>query len=115
MKILLLIIAYLIFNTAGLSLLKMSTLNLKLASYSDYLELFTKPEFILGFLLYAASFLAWVVMLSKKDISYIYPIVIGLSYIVIMITAIILFRDSFTLNKALGSTLIGLGVIFISL
>jgi uncharacterized membrane protein len=109
------ILTYLVLNTLGLTLLKLGTQNVKLDSFSDYAYLLMKPQFIFGFFLYAASFLTWVMILSKKDISYIFPMVIGLSYFCVMIVAVFFLKDTLTINKIIGSVLIGLGVIVISL
>jgi len=87
---------------------------MKLELVSDYFSLLFKPQFIFGFALYAASFLTWILILSKKDISYAYPIVMGLGYVTVMVTAAIFFKDSFSFNKILGAIFVGLGVVIIS-
>jgi small multidrug resistance pump len=113
MSIIIYIIAYLLCSTAGLMFLKSSIISLKLVSFLDYLSLFTNIKFIFGFLLYVISFLTWLVLLSRKDLSYIYPIVIGLSYFLIMLTAALFLREGFTVGKIIGASFIGIGIIII--
>lgn len=111
MSIVFFVILYLIANTTGLYFLKTSVTGVPLDSIVSYMKLLTNYKFIIGFLLYAMSFLVWIVLLSKKDLSYIFPIVIGLSYVCIIIMAILVLKEDFTLSKAVGATLIGLGIV----
>lgn len=113
MNIIIFIITYLFCSTIGLMLLKTSVTGVQFHSISSYIHLLTNYKFIIGFLLYAASFLVWLVLLSRKDLSYIYPIVIGLSYLFIMLTAVFILKENLTIGKALGAILIGLGIIII--
>ena len=66
-------------------------------------------------MLYSASFIVWLILLSKKDLVSIYPIVIGLSYLLIMVTAVIFLKEHLTFYGAMGAALIGLGIIIISM
>lgn len=108
-----LIVAYLIFSTAGLMLLKSSVVGGDFSSIRSYFQLLANYKFVVGFFLYAFSFIVWIFLLSKKDLSFIYPIVVGLSYVLIMVMAIIILKENFTMNKALGALLIGAGIIII--
>lgn len=111
MNIVIFIVAYLVCSTIGLMLLKTSIAGVELQSISSYAKLLLSYKFIVGFLLYAASFLVWLILLSRKDLSYIYPIVIGLSYMLIMLMAIFILKENFTIGKAIGAMLVGLGII----
>lgn len=115
MSLIVFVILYLISSTAGLMFLKESVSGFEVFSFQTCLELLSDYKFIFGFFLYAFSFIMWLVLLSKKDLSFIYPIVIGLSYISIMAMAILIFKEDFTLNKATGASLIGVGIIVIFL
>lgn len=111
MNIFLFIIIYLICSTAGLALLKTSVSGIEINSLISFVKLAGSYKFILGFLLYASSFLTWILILSRKDLSYIYPIVIGLSYFFVMGMAVIILRENFTIGKFIGAVLIGLGIV----
>ena len=113
MTLLVYILAYLTLSTLGLTLLKLSVSTAELSSTASLLRLLGDYKFIIGFVSYVASFSLWLILLSKKDLSYIYPIVVGLSYVIIMITAFLFFRENITMNKALGAVLILLGVVII--
>lgn len=108
------IILYILLSASGLLLLKKSLINdLAILNLSNIKNLLLNWYFIFGFLFYASSFLTWLYILSKKEISYAYPIVVGLSYFVIVLSSLIIFKESLTLNKIIGIVLIGIGIIFI--
>jgi multidrug transporter EmrE-like cation transporter len=113
MNTIIFIAVYLFCSTIGLMLLKTSLVGRELNSVSAYIGLILNYKFIVGFSLYAASFLAWLFLLSRKDLSFIYPIVVGLSYVLIILMAVVILKENFTLNKALGAFLIGAGIIII--
>lgn len=115
MNIILFVIIYLICSTAGLALLKMSVSGVEIYSAISLVKLAGSYKFILGFVLYASSFLTWIIILSRKDLSYIYPIVIGLSYLFVMGMAILLLKENFTVGKFIGAMFIGLGIIIMFL
>ena len=113
MTLVILIAVYLICSTSGLMLLKNSVTGLEFSNAAVYFKLLLNYKFITGFLLYAASFMVWIIMLSKRDLIYIYPIVIGLSYLFIMLTAAIFLKEHLTAGKIFGASLIICGIFII--
>lgn len=63
-----------------------------------------------GLFLYGLSFLMWIKVLTKLELSYAYPL-ISISYIVIFLASYFLFKEPFTIQKLIGSALILTGVI----
>ena len=108
------IVIFIILNTAGLLLLKTSLPAGFSLSSQTIISLFYNLRFIFGFIFYASSFLTWLYLLSKKDIVYIYPIAVGLSYVAIIIASMIFLKETLTLPKTIGIVLIGLGLVFIA-
>lgn len=115
MNIFIYLLIYLLCSTAGLILLKGSIVGLELNSLASYFSLLKNYKFIFGFILYSASFIVWLILLSKKDLVNIYPVVVGLGYLLIMITAIIFLKEHLTFYGAVGATLVGLGIVLIAL
>jgi len=115
MNLVIFIVVYLVCSTIGLMLLKMSVFGVELNSLQSYVKLLFNYKFIVGFLFYATSFFVWMILLGKKDLSYIFPMVIGLSYLSIMALAIFVFKENFTLIKFAGVLFVGIGIFFISL
>jgi multidrug transporter EmrE-like cation transporter len=76
-------------------------------------EIFSTPVIIVGLVFFALSFLLWVVVLTKMQLSYAYPMV-SLGYIVVSILSYLIFKESFTLNKILGIGIIIIGIFIIN-
>jgi len=81
--------------------------------YSDLLNLIKNPEIIIGLFLFGSSFLLWVKVLTKSQLSYAYPMV-SLSYVIIVVASTFLFKETITMNKTLGTAIIILGVYLIN-
>lgn len=69
---------------------------------------------LLGILFYGLSFLLYIILLNKFELSFISPITIGIVYILLMITAYLIFGEQFTLIKIIGCLLILIGVLMIA-
>lgn len=69
---------------------------------------------ILGLCLYVISFLMYMFLISKFDLSYIAPISTGIVYILTFIAAGVVFKENITINHYIGAILILTGVIFIN-
>lgn len=110
----LLIILYVVFAVGGSTLIKYGSL-------AKSVVMFTLPVVhtnfslvsLLGVLCYGFSFLLYVLLLSKFDLSFISPITIGVVYVLLMFTAALLFSEQFTVLKTIGCVMILSGVLLI--
>lgn len=66
-----------------------------------------------GLLLYGISFLLWVKVLTKLELSYAYPLV-SIGYVLVMICSYWLFREQLSLPRLFGTGLIILGVVLVA-
>lgn len=114
------IILYIFLTVSGLVLMKSGLMETNLHGLGDLIRNFFNIRFliihwkyILGMICYATSFLTWMFLLSKKDLSYIYPLTVGIIYALIMLSSVIFFKEQFTLYKIIGTVLIGLGLILL--
>ncbi|HWL24587.1 MAG TPA: SMR family transporter [Ureibacillus sp.] len=90
--------------------------NLSLAWNTIFIDIFRivkVPEILIGLVLFGSSFLLWIKVLTKSDLSYAYPMV-GLGYINVVVFSYILFNEQFTFMKVLGVVLIVLGVVVLN-
>ena len=69
---------------------------------------------IIGLLCYLISFLLYMFILPKFNISYIYPISTGISYIGIFILSILVLGEKVSVNGIIGSVIILIGIIIIN-
>lgn len=72
-------------------------------------------KFIIGFILYVASFLLYMFIISKNNLMYIIPLATAALYIFILIISIFLLKEPLTIYKTIGFFLILIGVILINL
>lgn len=110
----LLIVMYVLFAVGGSTLIKYGSLA-KVASFVTLpvVHIGLSMITILGILCYGLSFLLYIFLLSKFDLSFISPLTIGLVYVLLMITAVIIFGEQFTLLKSIGCAIILAGILMI--
>ena len=109
-----LIALYVIFAVGGSSLIKYGSL-------SKVTSILTLPIVnvsfslisLVGILCYGLSFLLYIILLSKFDLSFISPLTVGLVYVLLMITAAFFFQEQFTLLKFTGCLIILAGILMI--
>lgn len=109
-----LLVAYISLSTGGATLVKMG-------GDEKWKPLFSVPGFgfdvslitLLGTIAYGLSFLVFIVLLNKLDLSYLTPVATGVSYAILMGISIVVFHEHFTLLKTLGCILILVGVLLV--
>lgn len=109
-----LVVLYVIFAVGGSTLIKYGGLE-KAASLIILPIVHVSISWItmLGILCYGLSFLFYVLLLNKFDLSFISPLTVGIVYVLLMVTAIVVFNEQFTLFKTIGCTLILAGILFV--
>jgi hypothetical protein CLOSPO_02603 len=108
----LLIVLYVIFAVSGSTLIKYG--GMKTVS-----KLFTVPFInldiswitFIGFISYGLSFLLYTILLNRFDLSFISPLTVAIVYLLLMITAFVVFKEPITASKIVGSSLILLGIL----
>lgn len=77
-------------------------------------QVILNPYIIAGVGLYVLASAVWLVVLSRAELSYAYPM-IGMSYIITSVLAWVIFKENMTLLRFSGIILIISGVYLISL
>lgn len=111
----LIIAAYVVATASGLVLLKLGTGGNGFIAIVDgritwHVSLLT----VLGILTYGISFLLYILLVSKFSLGYIVPLTTALVYIVVFVASYFIFKESFTLVKIIGISLIIAGVLLLS-
>jgi drug/metabolite transporter (DMT)-like permease len=111
-----LIVLYVIFAVGGSTLIKYGGLA-KAASLLTIPIVHVSISLIsiLGIGCYGISFVLYILLLNKFDLSFISPLTIGIVYVLLMATAVVVFHEQFTVLKTLGCTLILAGIFLILL
>ena len=73
----------------------------------------TNPVVLAGFFIYGVSAALWLIVLTRADLSYAYPL-LSMGYVVVVILSRVLFHEAVTPLRFLGTLVICLGVFLIS-
>ena len=77
------------------------------------IPMFLNPFVFSGIACFGLSAVTWLVVLSRLELSYVYPLV-SVAYIMVAIASWILFKENVTLIRWLGILVIVMGVFLIS-
>jgi len=120
LKLLLILIIGLIFESTGVILLKKGMLHIGEmhgVTTTEVLRIVkagvTNPQILLGVFFEALFFLCLLILMSKSDISFLWPLT-GLSFVFATIAAMIFLGESVSLVRWAGVILIVIGAAFIS-
>lgn len=73
-------------------------------------QLFGQPTFLLGFILYGVAAIIWFSVLSTVSLTIAYPILVALSFLLIISGGVLFFQEELSGIKVLGSLIICLGI-----
>ena len=83
-------------------------------SLSKVIEIFSSIYIWLGLFFYVISFVLYLYILSKFEVSYVYPIIMSAGFILLLIFSVLFLNETFTLSKLLGIIFISIGIIVIA-
>ncbi len=111
------IIVTVILNTTGQFMLKAGVNKIGKIDFGNLVASLLKAAtngFILGgFVSYALSAVLWIVILSRTQLSWAFPMV-SLSYVITALAAPVLLNETFSYMRLIGILIICLGVFFVS-
>jgi len=104
--------AYVCTGTGGLLLMRAElrrpdTVLLSLSTLTNW-------RLILAFVLYASSFLMWLLAVERYELTTAYPFFIGIGYTSLMVCAILVLGESVDLVKLIGIVLVGAGLLLVA-
>lgn len=73
-----------------------------------------QPMFVSGVILYGSAAVVWFSVLSIEDLSTSYPVLVGLTFILVAVGAVFFFHEHFSLQKLLGMAMILGGIMIIA-
>lgn len=110
------ILLYIIFSVGGLILLKLGSATLSMSIKNGNFGVSMNYISMLGFFAYIISFLLYTFFIIKKyDLSYIYPLLSGLTQILVVLAGVFIFKENLTLSSGIGIVLIILGLILLNI
>ena len=109
------IVLYLVLTISGLILYKKGTSNDFLINFSNgMLNIKLSWLSIMGLFCYLCSFLIYMLILPKYDLTYIMPLMSAFSSISIYLLAILVLKESVTVTGIIGTIVIIIGVLLIN-
>lgn len=81
---------------------------------SDLLGLAMQPMFVSGFIFYGMAALVWFSVLAVEDLSASYPVLVGLTFVLVAAGAVFFFSESFSWQKLLGMLIILGGIVVVA-
>lgn len=109
-------VAYAIASTCGLYLLKYTFNRMGvLKGILCYIRVASQPTFWLGMALYVSSFSVFLYILSKQNLNYTLPLLIGVGYIGSVLVSFFLLKESINCYTLVGIVLIGLGIVVLNI
>lgn len=111
----LLVAIYAIFTVAGLICYKYGTnMNFNLAFKESNISFNIHIVAIIGLAFYLISFLLYMLVLPKFNLTDILPIISAITSIAIYILSIIILKEPITIQKIIGAAVIAIGVFIMS-
>ena len=117
MTLILMMFGAIALNVCGHSFLKAGMNRIGAINPSQIITNFThvvlSPFIVVGLASYVASVALYIVVLSRTDLSYAYPLLMSVGYVLIVLVSFLIFRESFSAYKWAGILLILIGVILV--
>ena len=113
MQFFMLIGLYVILNSSGQLLIKLGTQEIGQLENAAFLELLNF-KLLTGISLFGLSFLTWIFILSKSNLSYAFPFAVGLGYITVIALAMLILKETPSYIQLSGMSLVGIGIILMS-
>jgi drug/metabolite transporter (DMT)-like permease len=113
MRFFILIGIYVLLNSFGQLLIKLGTQEIgsfEVAGLEGLLNL----KLITGIGLFGMSFLTWIYILSKSNLSYAFPFAVGLGYVTVILLAVLFLKEMPSYVQMTGMTLVGVGIMLMS-
>lgn len=108
-------IIYLIFSVSGIILVKIGGSSFSLNISKLDLKLQIEWLSILGMVCYIFSFLLWMIIIPRYNLSFIVPISVGLVQILVLFAAVFILKEKVNLYNLLGVLTIIVGVILLNI
>lgn len=108
-------VAYILLTSSGLLLMKLGIDGTIFSAEHGLLSCQINIKLIIGMLFYVASFLIYMFVLQRKDLSYIYPLSTGIVNIISFVFGIWILHEKVGLTSIIGVLFVIAGVVMLNL
>ena len=109
------LVLYLLLSTLGMVFIKMGGNNVNILFSKTIFSIQLSWISILGIVFYITSFILWIGILSKYNLSYISPIASGMAYVLIILFSKFILKENISLFQMIGIAVILIGVILMNI
>lgn len=109
----LLFMIYVILSTSGLILVKLGSQGTSIQVINSIFSFSMSLTMIVGFLCYMISFVLWMVIVSKSEVSYIVPLGVACTNIAVLLGSKLILHEPVSVGTVVGTIVIVLGIIII--
>lgn len=109
-----LFLIYVVLSSSGIILFKLGSSDLSIKIINNQLNMNFPGLSILGLLCYLGSFVLWMIIISKSDVSYIVPLGLGITNVLILVGSSVVLKEEISLYGILGIVLILAGTLLIN-
>ena len=112
-----LFLLYVVLSTSGLLLFKLGStgggisLTLSKTAFGFHIPVLS----LLGLLCYMISFLMWMYIISKSDISFVVPLGVALTNLAVLVSSYFILNETITYTTIIGAALIIIGAVILNL
>lgn len=111
----LLFVIYVLLSSAGLVLFKLGSSNLAIQLKDSFFSMNVSIISIAGLMCYLISFLLWMLIISKSDVSYIVPLGVACTNIAILVASHFILHETISTNSLVGAAVIIVGIVIMNL
>jgi len=115
MNVILIILIGILFASLGQVFLKIgmnAVGSINTFTYSDIVSIFSNLYIILGLLMYGLGTIFWLIALSQKDLSYVYPF-ISLTFIIVLFLSHFVLKEQVSTARIVGTIIIVGGLMIV--
>lgn len=110
------IIVYLLLSASGLVFFKMGAeTGFKVSIANGVFSFRVGGLSFLGIICYGCSFILYLGLVSKYNLSYLVPVTTGIMYVIILIASYVFFQEQITITHIIGCILVLAGVTLINI
>ena len=111
----LLFLIYVVLSSLGLILFKLGSKDLVVLFQTSSFSFSMSWMVLVGILCYLASFLLWLVIVSKSELSYVYPLSIACINIAILVGSHFILNEVIGIKELVGAIVIVVGIIIMKI
>ena len=75
-----------------------------------FLKILQSPLMLLALIIYGLGFMSWIFLLSRNELSLVYPVVLSVNIVVMLIASSLFFHESINFFQLLGTFIVIAGI-----